>query len=86
MPIKTPTSCVFWKRLTLAFDSRRVQQAASVSRMAPSSSDRFFAAGIGAGIAEALTLPIDIAKVRLQTQARVYVQERAYFTGRVCIT
>jgi len=33
-----------------------------------SSRDRFLGAGIGAGIAEVMTLPIDIAKVRLQTQ------------------
>ena len=30
---------------------------------------RFFAAGIGAGVAECLTLPVDAAKVRLQLQA-----------------
>ena len=30
---------------------------------------RFFAAGVGAGTAEMLTLPVDAAKVRLQLQA-----------------
>ena len=30
--------------------------------------ERFLAAGIGAAVAESTTLPVDIAKVRLQTQ------------------
>jgi len=34
-----------------------------------SATQRFFAAGIGAGVAEMLTLPVDAAKVRLQLQA-----------------
>ena len=39
---------------------------------------RFAAAGIGAGVAEAMTLPIDIAKVRLQTQVPLADGSLAY--------
>jgi len=42
---------------------------------------RFFAAGVGAGAAEMLTLPVDAAKVRLQLQATTAAGGTPLYTG-----
>jgi len=56
---------------------------ASAPQQSSSASQRFFAAGVGAGVAEMLTLPIDAAKVRLQLQSTAAAGGTPRYTGLV---